>query len=160
MIGILSDSHDNLNAVGGAVRLFKDTGCNLIIHAGDFVAPFAAQALAGAGCPIRAVFGNCDGDKFGLKMMIKPFGTIRKAPFSFNHAGKNIALVHFSDPVEELSAQGKFDLIVFGHSHRPEIRREGRSLIINPGETGGWVTKKKTVALYDPSSGTAEIRGI
>jgi len=160
MIGILSDSHDNLDAVRRAVRFFRDSGCALIIHAGDFVAPFSAQVLAEAGCTVKAVFGNCDGEKFGLKTMIEPFGTIRKAPFIFSYAGKKIALVHLNDPVKELSARQEFDLIVYGHTHRPEIRKTGRSLIVNPGEAGGWVTKKSTVALYDPATGTAEIHGI
>ncbi|MHB8055453.1 MAG: metallophosphoesterase [Candidatus Aminicenantales bacterium] len=160
MIGILSDTHDNLDAVRRAVRFFRDAECSLVIHAGDFVAPFAAQVLAEAGCMVKAVFGNCDGEKFGLKTMIEPFGTIRRAPFIFNHEGKKVALIHLNNPVEELSARQAFDLIVFGHTHRPEIRKTGRSLIVNPGETGGWVTKKCTVALYDPATGTAAIHEI
>jgi len=156
----MSDSHDNLDTVRRAVRLFRDAGCDLIIHAGDFVAPFTAQALAEAECQVKAVFGNCDGEKDGLKMMIRPFGTIRKAPFIFDHAGKMIAVTHLNDPVSELAARREYDLVVFGHTHRPEIRQAGRTLIVNPGETGGWVTKKSTVALYDPASGTVEIHEI
>ncbi len=157
MIGILSDSHDNLDAVGRAVRFFKETGCDLIIHAGDFVAPFSAQVLGESGCGVKAVFGNCDGEKEGLKMMIRPFGTIHKAPFIFDHEGKKIAVTHLNGPVGELAARREFDLVVYGHTHKPEIRRVGRTLVVNPGETGGWVTKKSTIALYDIKTGEASI---
>jgi len=157
MIGIMSDSHDNLDAVRKAVRLFQDSGCDLIIHAGDFVAPFSAQVLGSAGCEVKAVFGNCDGEKHGLKTMFGPFGTIRKAPFVFAHEGKRIAVIHLDAPVGELVASGEYDLVVYGHTHRPDVRRAGSTLIVNPGETGGWVTKRSTVALYDPATGEASI---
>jgi len=157
MIGILSDSHDNLEAVRRAARFLRNAGCNLIVHAGDIVAPFSAQILGEVGCAVKAVFGNCDGEKEGLKAMIGPFGTIRKAPFVFSHEGKKIAITHLNGPVKELSAHREYDLIVFGHTHRPESRRVGNTLIVNPGEAGGWVTGRCTLALYDPGQGTAEI---
>jgi len=49
MIGILSDSHDNLDALEKAIRFFQDAGCALLIHAGDFVAPFSARVLNRSG---------------------------------------------------------------------------------------------------------------
>jgi putative phosphoesterase len=157
MIGILSDSHDNLDALRTAVRFFRDAGCTLIVHAGDFVAPFAAQVLGEAGVDVKAVFGNCDGEKSGLKAIIGSFGTIHEAPFSFVFEGKTIALTHLDGPVSELAGSGKYDLVVYGHTHRAEIRKVGSTLVVNPGETGGWVTKKSTVALYDPAAGEASI---
>ncbi len=44
MIGILSDSHDNLVRVREAVRLFNDAVCDRVIHAGDLVALFTGEA--------------------------------------------------------------------------------------------------------------------
>jgi hypothetical protein len=157
MIGILSDTHDNLDAVRKAVGFFRDSGCRLIIHAGDFVAPFSAQLLGGAGCEVKAVFGNCDGEKEGLKEAIGPFGTIRKAPFLFTYEGKKIAVTHLNGAVGALIESRAHDLIVFGHTHRPEIRKAGLALVVNPGETGGQVTDRSTVALYDPETGEASI---
>ncbi len=58
MVGILSDSHDNLDGIKSAVRVFLDAGCTLVLHAGDFVAPFAARELQALGGRIKAVFGN------------------------------------------------------------------------------------------------------
>jgi len=40
---------------------------------------------------------------------------------------------------------------------KPEIRKESECLIVNPGETGGWLTGKKTVALLDIADYRAEI---
>jgi predicted phosphodiesterase len=48
-------------------------------------------------------------------------------------------------------------VIVYGHTHRLDIHRQGKTLIINPGETGGWVTGKATVATLDPENLDVEI---
>ncbi len=58
MIAIMADSHDNLHSIKQAIRLFNETGCTLVIHAGDFIAPFAARELENLGCPVKAVFGK------------------------------------------------------------------------------------------------------
>jgi putative phosphoesterase len=37
MIGIISDTHDNLPAIKRAVDLFNEKNVDLVLHAGDFV---------------------------------------------------------------------------------------------------------------------------
>ncbi len=157
MIGIMSDSHDNLHAVKKAVRFFQDMKCCLVIHAGDFVAPFAAKELSLLGCPVKSVFGNCDGEKRGLEKALNPFGEIKEAPFEFSHSGKEILIVHLPFSIKKHMAKGQYDVIIFGHTHKPEIEITDGSLLINPGETGGWVSGKSTVAVLDTESWDAEI---
>jgi len=169
MIGILSDTHDNLDAIRRAVQLFKDAECTLVIHAGDFVAPFAARELGKAGCPIRAVYGNCDGEKAGLADAIKPFGTIQDAPLIFSYADLSILVQHDAGgpgltPGVRLrrtrpgiKTTDEYDVVIFGHTHKAKVERAGRTLIVNPGEAGGWISGLKTVALLDPSARSADI---
>lgn len=160
MIGILADSHDNIVKVRKAVSLFKNAGCDLVIHAGDFVAPFTAKELRVLGCPLKAVFGNCDGEREGLKDMIRSFGEIQEAPAVFDWEGRHFFLAHLTDLVDVNLASQSFDVIVFGHTHKPKVRRQGRTLLINPGETGGWLSGRGTAALLDPAAGKAEIIGL
>jgi putative phosphoesterase len=157
MIGIMADSHDNLHAVKRAVQLFKDAGCKLVIHAGDFVAPFAARELENLNCPVKAVFGNCDGEKKGLEKAIASFGEIKKAPLTFSCDGLDFLVTHVPMDLERCSATGKYDIIIFAHTHKPEVRKKGKTLLINPGETGGWVSGKSTVVLLDTETISAEI---
>jgi putative phosphoesterase len=160
LIGILSDSHDNRPAVGRAAALFKAAGCGLVVHAGDFVAPFAARELEVAGCPVRAVFGNCDGEKGGLEAALTGFGVIRKAPFGFAWGGLRFLVSHLDAPVAAYIKEKKYDIIIYGHTHKTEIRRAGRALVVNPGEAGGWLSGRSTVALLDTERLDAEIVGI
>jgi putative phosphoesterase len=160
MVGILSDSHDNVTAVRSAVRLFSEAGCDLVVHAGDFVAPFAAMELRSLGCPVKAVYGNCDGEKKGLAAAFTGMGELSAAPLHFEHAGLKFLVTHLSAPVKGHIRAKKCDILIYGHTHKPEIRRENGILIINPGEAGGWVHGKCTAALLDPLSLSAEIVGI
>lgn len=157
MIGIMADSHDNLPAIKKAIRLFKDAGCELVIHAGDFIAPFAARELEALHCPVKAVFGNCDGEKKGLEKALASFGEIHKEPFVFSHESRKYYLTHVPAGLKRHAASGLYDVIIFAHTHSPEIQKKGRTLIVNPGETGGWVSGKGTVALMDSETLSAEI---
>jgi uncharacterized protein len=160
MIGVMSDSHDNVTQVRKAVALFKDAGCDLVLHAGDVVAPFAARELAALTCPVKAVFGNCDGEKQGLEMALEKFGEIKDAPLLFSHGGRRLLLVHYHYSVATYASSGRYDIIIFGHTHKPDIRKEGTTLLLNPGEAGGWLTGKSTVALLNPGKPEAEIIGL
>jgi putative phosphoesterase len=157
VIGVMSDSHDNLPAIRRAISVFNDAHCNLVLHAGDIVAPFAIKELAALDCRVQAVYGNCDGEKPGLAAAVEPFGEIRDAPAVFSHDKREILLGHVNFPVPEYVASGKYDIVVFGHTHKPEVIKKGRTLAVNPGETGGWLTGKSTVALLDPATLEAEI---
>ena len=157
MIGIMSDSHDNLNAVRQAVRLFLERGCDLILHAGDIIAPFAAQELRGCGCPVRAVFGNCDGEKEGLRKAFEGWGTIEGPPVRFRHGLLSITLTHRDTGLDRLLRASPGAVVIFGHTHRPLVERRGAALLVNPGEAGGWLRGKGTVALLDPQTLDIEI---
>lgn len=157
MIGVMSDSHDNVTMVKRAVAAFKEAKCELVIHAGDFVAPFAARELAALDCPVKGVFGNCDGEKSGLEKVIQGYGEIGEAPLVFSHGGRQFLLIHYHFSVGSYLASGQYDVIVFGHTHKTEVRKEGKTLLLNPGEAGGWLSGKSTVALLDLTKLEAEI---
>jgi putative phosphoesterase len=158
MIGIMADSHDNLLAIKKAVRLFNEEKCSLVIHAGDFVAPFAAREMQSLNCPVKAVFGNCDGEKQGLEKAFQSLGEIREAPLAFKNSDLNFLIVHLNFSLERYLSSDEYDVLVFAHTHKSEIRKEKRTLLINPGETGGWLSRKCTVALLDPKALFAQIK--
>ncbi|HLD30045.1 MAG TPA: metallophosphoesterase family protein, partial [bacterium] len=45
-----------------------------------------------------------------------------------------------------------YDLIIYGHTHKIDTRKEGKTLVINPGELGGWLTGRKTFVILDLAS--------
>jgi len=157
MIGIMSDSHDNVDAIKQAVLIFNNFGCELVIHAGDFVAPFSARELEALSCPVKAIFGNCDGEKQGLRRTFHKLGEIKEAPFVFTHNNLTFLITHVHFSVPSYLSSKKYDVIIFGHSHQAEIKKEKTALLINPGETGGWLTGKRTVAILNSRQLSAKI---
>jgi putative phosphoesterase len=153
-IGIIADSHDNMPAIAKAVGFFNDTEVSMVIHAGDLIAPFVHRAMKNLKMDFAAVFGNNDGERFGLDRVFG--GKIHRPPFKIDFAGKKILVIHEPDNLEVLVDSGHFDAVIYGHTHDVDVRK-GRTLIINPGECGGWLRDKRTVALWDLESQDVDV---
>ncbi|MCS6862422.1 MAG: metallophosphoesterase [Abditibacteriales bacterium] len=148
-LGVMSDSHDHVPNVRKAVELFCAEGVGLVVHAGDFVAPFALDPLRDLPCKVVAVLGNNDGEKVGLQKRCESMGfELQPKMATAQLGGRKIAVVHEPEPVEGLARSGLFDIVVYGHTHKIDIEK-GKTLILNPGEVGGWVTGRATVAVVD-----------
>lgn len=156
-IGIMADSHDHLANIEKAVAIFEERRVERVIHAGDFVAPFTLPLLARLHRPLIAVFGNNDGERLLLKERISSFGEIKVQPAIFEINGKRLVLMHEPTISSALAKSGEFDVVVVGHTHQAEIKKEGEALIINPGETCGWLTGRATVAILDLETLFAEL---
>jgi len=87
-IGLISDTHDNLPLIKKAVRFFNDNKVDLILHAGDYIAPFSLNPLENLEADWEGVFGNNDGDKDLLTK--KSSGRIKQPPLFFNLNSKKI----------------------------------------------------------------------
>jgi len=161
LIGVMSDTHDNIVQTKKAVSMFNQKKVEHVLHAGDIISPFMIDTLKELKAPMTGVFGNNDGDrallerKSGMFPSMKITGTFAR----IGVGGMRIALLHGNDRelFETLVACGSLDLLVYGHTHRPEIRREGSLLIVNPGEVYGHLTGRSTVALIDTVQRSGEI---
>lgn len=148
LVGVMADSHDNVPALEKAVALLNEKKVGFVIHAGDFIAPFSLRPLDDLRCPWIGVFGNNDGEKKGLTQNSK--GRIQPPPFELNLDGKKVVVVHELEQLDrEQEAQKQAQLIIHGHTHEPQIKKEHDVLILNPGELGGWLTGRNTVAVVD-----------
>jgi len=158
-LGIMSDTHDNLDYLNRALVLFEKKGVEHIIHAGDFTSPFtffkAMNKFAGG---FTGVFGNNDGDKVALNNLYQ--GRIYTQPHIFELGGRKIVVMHEPDVADALADSGHFDLVVFGHTHRPVLKRVKNTLVINPGEIAGWLYGKTTAAIVNLRTMEAEILDI
>jgi uncharacterized protein len=150
MIGIIADSHDNIPAIKKAVKLLNKTGVDLVIHAGDLIAPFTVREFEKLNCKFEAIFGNNDGERNGLRSAYKDLCKLYDFK-EINHNKKRIAVIHGTNEaiVDSIVKSEKYDIVIRGHSHKAEIM-ERESLVINPGEVCGYVSGHKTIVLLDP----------
>lgn len=158
-LGVMSDSHDNIPNVQRAVEIFNDIGVDLVVHAGDFIAPFAIDPLADLNCPVVGVFGNNDGERVVLAKKFEAIGEVHPNLASTSLGDMSIAVMHYPELAIPIAKSGEYDIVVYGHTHKIEIIKE-KSLLINPGETGGWTTGKATVAVVDLETQDAKIHEI
>lgn len=157
MIGIMSDSHDNLSAIKEAVNLFNDYRVELVIHAGDLISPFTAKEFENLKCEFKAVFGNNDGERDGLRHFFKDLCPIDSL-IEFEVQKRKIVVNHGTNEtiIDALVKSEKYDIVIRGHTHKLGIIK-GKTMVINPGETCGYLSGEKTVVLLNPVNLSYEI---
>jgi putative phosphoesterase len=146
LVGLISDTH-------GLVRpeIFAAlAGVELILHAGD-VGGAGVLTEIGALAPVHAVYGNTDA----------PGGSL-PAELDLVLGGLSIHVSHGhelgSPTPARLLARSKADVIVFGHTHKPLVERDGARLVVNPGAAGPRrFNLKPSVARMAIASGHAEV---
>lgn len=122
LFGVISDTHGLLRP--SAMRALE--GVDQIIHAGD-VGPREILDTLATLAPVTVVRGNVD---TGPECDAWPESAVVEG------AGRHIYLIHNRSHLDlDLQTAG-MDGLIFGHSHRPEIVREGPLLYLNPGSAG------------------------
>ena len=153
LIGIMSDTHDNLPMIEKAIARLNEENVDLVLHAGDYIAPFVIPKFKDLKAKLIGVFGNNDGDH---ELLRKRFSENKNLEIHGSFAlvtvkNLKIALLHGSEE-EILNAlidcEG-FDVVVHGHTHGPDIHRKGKTLIIGCGEVCGYLTGKSSIVLFD-----------
>jgi len=155
IIGIIADSHDNVPVVKKAIAFLNEKNVNMVIHAGDYVAPFTVRLFKEFNCPWIGVFGNNDGEKKGLTVVSE--NRIQEPPYELNLGGKSVYIAHDIFPeFPDGNVPGR-DIIISGHSHNASVEKRRNQVYINPGELCGYVSGKCTIALLDTEKLEAEI---
>lgn len=155
-VGVLADTHDSRESADEALRLFVREGVEAILHLGDVCSPHTLASLCASGIPLVGVFGNNDGDRWGLQAATG--SAFHAGPHMPVVGGRRILMAHSFDGLQgEIGEGGRFDLILFGHTHRPLTMRVGKALVLNPGEACGFVYGRSTCALVDLDSMEARI---
>lgn len=154
-IGIISDSHDRLPALKQALKLLANRNVEAILHAGDFVAPFAAKLIApdALNVPLYAIYGNNDGERAGLKKVLPD---LVDGPLKVELGGKTLVMHHFLDWMQP-SDYADADVVISGHDHTLNIEQRDDKLFLNPGECCGWLTGRCTCAMLETDTMQTEV---
>lgn len=132
LMGVLSDTHGSATRVRRPLDpvfdFFRRAGVELILHAGDAGHVSILDDLE-AIAPIAAVRGNAD-----------PLELIEMLPdqVQIEVGSRVVLLLHGHRGKTALraaraAASPEIDVVVFGHSHKPLIDREGSTVLFNPG---------------------------
>ncbi|MBI1866449.1 MAG: metallophosphoesterase [Candidatus Staskawiczbacteria bacterium] len=154
---IVSDTHDNLANFKKVINWLNHEKIKVILHCGDICNQETInEALKNFKGEIKFVRGNGDFDLNDIpeKMEIKS-------------GVKKIAFVHYPKIAKEMAESGKYDIVFYGHTHRPWLDRRSFSeggeekikecLLVNPGEVAGQ-RFKPTFAVYDTETDKLELK--
>ena len=141
-IGIISDTHDHHANVLKAIDLFNERQVEAVLHGGDMVSPFTAKEFGRVkAARFIAVFGNNEGERVMVRDAVEGFGgEIYSYCYKGELGGRRVFMTHTQHFVEEAAESGRYDLVVYGHTHEQDIRRAGETLVVNPGEATDWLT--------------------
>ena len=148
-IGIIADTHENMPMIAKSVSVFNREKVDIIFHAGDIISPITSREFKKLNSRMVAVFGNNDGEKKFLREKFSQIGELHEPPYKTEVEGSRILLMHQPDSLEKFAYSGKYDIIIYGHTHKVDVRTVGKTLLINAGEAGGWLDGKSTVGVLE-----------
>lgn len=156
-VGILGDTHDRLPAIREFLRRFREGGIELVLHTGDYCAPFALEPFVSAHVPLVGIFGRNDGDTEGLRAAAHAGVGVElfESPHSFKLGDHTVLLVHDITEVQPRSVAAH-EFVFHGSLHQQEMKSRNDTLIVNPGEACGWVHGSPTAAIVDLDTKHAE----
>lgn len=164
-IGIISDTHDQIENIKQAIKILNAEKVGLVIHCGDWVAPFTLPLYKQLNCPIRSIFGNNDGDKYRHIEVVKKFNLDIKYEEGFlglDLDNRKVCAYHgeYQEIVDALVSCGDYDAVFHGHNHIKSMETIGKTLSLNPGTLMNKTrpgVEGASFAIYDSKSNTARI---
>jgi putative phosphoesterase len=121
-IGLISDTHGLVR--DEAIAALK--GCQHILHAGDIDEPEVLVKLRKL-APVTVVRGNNDRGPWALKIPeyeVVEFGAV------------SVYLRHDELDLDIDPRTAGFQVMLFGHSHKPRVETRDGVLFVNPGSAG------------------------
>jgi len=159
-IGVLADSHDCLPRIKDAIEKLNAEPIDLVLHAGDYSAPFVTDYYKALKARMIGVFGNNDAEKTILRNKFAEAGHEIRGRFAEVKVDKlRVALTHGDEDglLRSLTTSGGYDVVVHGHTHQANLTEQGKTLVVNPGEVCGYLSGKSTFAILDASTRKARL---
>lgn len=157
---IISDTHGNVANFKKAISWLNKENINTILHCGDIGNPESfKESLEEFSGDLYGILGNMDKDfkidiaRYQLSPKIKVFEDFADIEIE----KKKIAIIHRPDRTKELAESRKYDLVFYGHTHKPWEEKMGDCRVINPGELAGQF-QKPTFAVYDTDEDKLELK--
>lgn len=128
MIVLVSDTHGR-----GGHRLESRTleavrAADLVLHCGDFMTESVLDAFEAEADRFAGVFGNNDSREIRERLPETRTVELEGVRIAMAHGHE-----HTRTALAMLGRQENADLVVTGHSHRPNYRLEGEVPVCNPG---------------------------
>ena len=151
ILGVVSDTHNNLKNIDTIISIFNEEEVDLVIHTGDITNSNSLAKFSNLKSEFFAVYGNNDINETGLEeVALRNKFTLQKPPLLIHKSERKIAVFHEPEPIKEfLLKENDYDIVVHGHTHRYREEYLDKTLLYNPGESAGMLKGKNAIGLID-----------
>ncbi len=156
----MADIHGNMAYLERAKKVIDEQGLEIVLVCGDVQDIEALQELDTWKQKVYIALGNADYE-IRHKLDSGLIWTERVEIFLdygvLNIGGTKLAFCHYPKFAEKLAEGGRFDVVFYGHNHKPWEEKIGRTVMLNPGEIQAR-DGKPTFAIYDLTKMKAELK--
>ncbi len=151
LVGVVSDTHNNLKNIRQIVSIFNERNVGSVFHTGDITTAKSLAEFSDLKCDLFLVYGNNDREESGLDKVAEKFGFhVQEPPMKIFMHNKNIAVFHEPELIDQfLKINVNIQLVLHGHTHRYRKENLDDTLIFNPGESAGMLSGKNAVGIVD-----------
>jgi len=153
MLTVISDTHgtDDHRLTGRTLDAVRDA--DHVVHAGDFTTEAVLDAIEAEATALTAVTGN--NETPGVRARLPSSATLEWAGYRFVvvHGHE-----HSATALGLLARQEDADVVVVGHSHRPETGELDDALLVNPGSYADPRRYRPAHAELDSAAGGLRVR--
>ena len=143
---IISDSHDNFANLTKALNWIKKEKIELVLHCGDICRQETMDDALKMFENIKFVRGNGDHDLEDVPLEMELLLDNKKVFFN-----------HYPEIAKKAAKSGNYDLVFYGHTHKPWEETIGKCKLVNPGELAG-ERYKPCFATYDTQTDKLELK--
>lgn len=161
-IAIISDTHDNLANLKKGLAFIKKEKIKVLIHCGDIFKPeMVKEVLKNFSGKAHFVLSK-DDEKYFEKAGGRYFGNSPWVKIWKNFGGikigkKRIAFTHSPKTAMGLAFFKKYDIVFYGHLHKPWETKIKKIRLVNPGNIAG-LFFRPSFAIYDTKTDKSELK--
>jgi putative phosphoesterase len=151
LLGVVSDTHNNLKNIEQIISLFNNEEITSVIHTGDITNSKSLEKFSALDADFIGVYGNNDRNEVGLEHIATQNNFLFQEPPSLiTLCDKNIAIFHEPDMISSFLSENKdIDIVVHGHTHRYRHEIVNDVLLFNPGESAGMQKGKNAIGIIN-----------
>jgi len=157
-IAIISDTHDNIFTLKKALLWINKEKISKIIHCGDITrVDTLREMMDNFKGEIYFVSGEPDDEEFKNAKEVNKHVHICGKVGGFTVDNIKIGFVHTPKDARKLAESSQFNIVFYGHTHKPWEETINGCKMVNPGNMAG-IFYKATFAVFDIESGNLSLK--